>query len=255
MNEEIGAMEQITSAQNAKIKQANKLKKKKERDKTGLILVEGTHLIDEAIKSGLTIQQLFVVEPERFAPELVEAAEEQYQINFKVAEVLSGMVTPQGIFAVIEKPDVSKQAEASQQVLLLDRIQDPGNLGTLIRTADAAALDLIVMSPGSADPFQDKVLRASQGSVFHLPIISNDIKEFVQHFDGPVYGTALEDAINFNDTAAQEKFALLLGNEGQGVDPELLEYTTERLTIPMYGKAESLNVAIAGSILIYKLKG
>ena len=164
-------------------------------------------------------------------------------------------MTPQGIFAIIEKPDVSKQVEVAKQVLLLDRIQDPGNLGTLIRTADAAALDLIVMSTGSADPFQDKVLRASQGSVFHLPIISHDIKEFVQEFDGPVYGTALDNAINFNEVESQEKFSLLLGNEGQGVDPELLEYTTQRLTIPMYGKAESLNVAIAGSILIYKLKG
>lgn len=248
-------MEQITSAQNAKIKHANKLKKKKERDKSGLVLVEGTHLVDEAVKSRLTIKQLFIVEPERFDIELIEAAEEQYQINFKVAEALSGTVTPQGIFAIIEKPDVSKQVEVAKQVLLLDRIQDPGNLGTIIRTADAAALDLIVMSPGSADPFQDKVLRASQGSVFHLPIISQDIKEFVQDFDGPVYGTALDNAINFNEVESQEKFGLLLGNEGQGVDPELLEYTTQRLTIPMYGEAESLNVAIAGSILIYKLKG
>ncbi|WP_412520177.1 TrmH family RNA methyltransferase [Staphylococcus simulans] len=248
-------MEQITSPQNTKVKQANKLKKKKERDKTGLLLVEGTHLIEEAVQSQLTVKQLFVVEPERFDAKLIEAAEEAFHINFKVAESLSGTVTPQGIFAVIEKPEVASRIADAKQVLLLDRIQDPGNLGTLIRTADAAALDLIVLAPGTADAYQDKVLRSSQGSVFHLPIVTQPLDTFIEQFDGPVYGTALEDAVNFNEEAAQSSFALLLGNEGQGVDPELLSHTTKRLTIPMYGAAESLNVAIAGSILIYKLKG
>lgn len=248
-------MEQITSPQNTKVKQANKLKKKKERDKTGLLLVEGTHLIEEAVQSQLTVKQLFVVEPERFDAKLIEAAEEAFHINFKVAESLSGTVTPQGIFAVIEKPEVASRIADAKQVLLLDRIQDPGNLGTLIRTADAAALDLIVLAPGTADAYQDKVLRSSQGSVFHLPIVTQPLDTFIEQFDGPVYGTALEDAVNFNEEAAQTSFALLLGNEGQGVNPELLSQTTKRLTIPMYGAAESLNVAIAGSILIYKLKG
>ncbi|MDU0419359.1 RNA methyltransferase [Staphylococcus simulans] len=248
-------MEQITSPQNTKVKQANKLKKKKERDKTGLLLVEGTHLIEEAVQSQLSVKQLFVVEPERFDAQLIEAAEEAFHINFKVAESLSGTVTPQGIFAVIEKPEVASRIAEAKQVLLLDRIQDPGNLGTLIRTADAAALDLIVLAPGTADAYQDKVLRSSQGSVFHLPIVTQPIEEFINQFDGPVYGTALEDAVNFNEEDAQSSFALLLGNEGQGVDPALLSHTTKRLIIPMYGAAESLNVAIAGSILIYKLKG
>lgn len=248
-------MEQITSPQNTKVKQANKLKKKKERDKIGLLLVEGTHLIEEAVQSQLSVKQLFVVEPERFDAQLIEAAEEAFHINFKVAESLSGTVTPQGIFAVIEKPEVASRIAEAKQVLLLDRIQDPGNLGTLIRTADAAALDLIVLAPGTADAYQDKVLRSSQGSVFHLPIVTQPIEEFINQFDGPVYGTALEDAVNFNEEDAQSSFALLLGNEGQGVDPALLSHTTKRLTIPMYGAAESLNVAIAGSILIYKLKG
>ena len=135
-------MEQITSTQNNKIKLANKLKKKKERDKTGLALIEGIHLIDEAFKSNMMIKQLFVIEPERTDSRLLEYAKEAYEINMKVAESLSGTITPQG-FAVIEKPkhDISK----AKQVLLLDRIQDPGNLGTLIRTADAAGIDMIVM--------------------------------------------------------------------------------------------------------------
>ena len=246
-------MEQITSAQNNKIKNANKLKKKRDRDKTGQALIEGIHLIDEAYQSGIVIKQLFVIEPSRTDEALIDYAEETYEINMKVAESLSGTITPQGFFAVIEKPEYD--INQAKQVLLIDRIQDPGNLGTLIRTSDAAGIDLIVMEKGTADPYQDKVLRASQGSVFHIPVITTDLKTFITDFNGPVYGTALENAQPYKEVASQEMFALLLGNEGEGVNKALLNETTQNLTIPIYGKAESLNVAIAGSILLYHLKG
>lgn len=246
-------MEQITSAQNSKIKNANKLKKKRDRDKTGQTLIEGIHLIEEAYQSGIVIKQLFVIEPNRTDEALKDYAEETFEINMKVAESLSGTITPQGFFAVIEKPkyDVTQ----AKQVLLIDRIQDPGNLGTLIRTSDAAGIDLIVMEKGTADPYQDKVLRASQGSVFHIPVITADLKTFIADFNGPVYGTALENAQPYKEVASQDIFALLLGNEGEGVNKALLNETSQNLTIPIYGKAESLNVAIAGSILLYHLKG
>ncbi|MCP8715765.1 TrmH family RNA methyltransferase [Staphylococcus arlettae] len=246
-------MENITSAQNSKIKQATKLKKKWERDKTGLALIEGHHLIEEAFKSDIKILQLFMVEQGRLDSQIVDYAETCFEINIKVAEALSDTVTPQGFFAVIEKPtyDTTK----ATQVLLIDRIQDPGNLGTLIRTADAAGLDLIVLEKGTADPYQDKVLRASQGSVFHLPIVTDDLHTFMQSFQGDIFGTALNDAKPFNEVANVNHFALLLGNEGEGVNPDLLAETTQNLNIPIYGKAESLNVAIAGSILMYHLKG
>ena len=246
-------MEMITSAQNSKVKSANKLKKKRERDKTGLALIEGYHLIEEAYKSNLIIQQLYVVDAERLDDNLKQYAQEVFEINLKVAEVLSGTVTPQGFFAVIEKPEY--EITSAKQVLLIDCIQDPGNLGTLIRTADAAGLDLIVLEKGTADPYQDKVLRASQGSVFHLPIVTKDLSEFIENFEGEVYGTALENAVDYHQVSSQEAFALLLGNEGDGANSKLLEQTTQNLIIPIYGKAESLNVAIAGSIVMYHLKG
>ena len=246
-------MEQITSAQNNKIKNANKLKKKRDRDKTGLALIEGKHLIEEAYQSGIEITQLFVIEPDRTDEALLDYANEAYEINMKVAEALSGTVTPQGFFAVIEKPQYN-EIEALQ-VLLIDRIQDPGNLGTLIRTADAAGIDLIVMEKGTADPYQDKVMRASQGSIFHIPVVIKDLATYITEFEGPVYGTALENAVSFKEIESQSQFALLLGNEGEGVNKDLLQRTTKNLIIPIYGKAESLNVAIAGSILLYQLKG
>ncbi|NBK48294.1 RNA methyltransferase [Staphylococcus delphini] len=248
-------METITSIQNPKIKNYNKLKKKKERDKQGLAILEGFHLIEEAVQSQIKVTQLFMIEPSRVPTELIEAAEEVYEITQKVAETLSGTVTPQGIFAIIEKPQVD--GTEAKQVLILDRIQDPGNLGTMIRTADAAGLDLIVMTKGTADVYQDKVLRASQGSVFHIPIqYVDDMSAWMSSFEGPIYGTALQDATTYHQVASQQDtFALILGNEGEGVATDLLAHTTQNLIIPIYGQAESLNVAVAAGILMFYLKG
>ncbi|ARJ51567.1 TrmH family RNA methyltransferase [Staphylococcus lutrae] len=248
-------MESITSIQNPKIKNYNKLKKKRERDKQNRIIVEGFHLVEEAVRSDVKMTQLFLIDPQRVPAEWIEVAEEVYMITQKVAESLSGTVTPQGVFAVLEKPHVA--VLDAKQVLVLDRIQDPGNLGTLIRTADAAGLDLVVLTKGTADVYQDKVLRASQGSVFHLPI--QYIEEGVQwlaSFDGPIYGTSLQHATTYHQVPSQQPtFALVLGNEGEGVANELLEQTTQNLRIPIYGQAESLNVAVAAGILMFYLKG
>jgi len=136
----------------------------------------------------------------------------------------------------------------------LDRVQDPGNLGTLIRTADAAGMDAIILGEGCADPYNPKVVRATQGSLFHLPIIKRNLATFMDEIDMPLYGTALENAIAFKAVEPSETFALLVGNEGQGVSEELLGKTTKNLYIPIYGKSESLNVSIAAGILMYYLR-
>ncbi|MFO3688190.1 RNA methyltransferase [Staphylococcus felis] len=248
-------MEFITSIQNAKVKNYNKLKKKRVRDQQNRAIIEGFHLIEEAVKGQIKIEQLFMIEPDRVAPLLKENAQECYHINQKVAETLSGTVTPQGVFAVIEKPHV--QVDNARRVLILDRIQDPGNVGTIIRTADAAGLDLIVLTKGTADVYQEKVLRASQGSVFHIPIkFVEDIHHYIDQFEGPVFGSALSQAVSYQTVRPQqETFALIVGNEGEGVDTSLLEKTTQNLMIPIQGQAESLNVAIATGILMFHLRG
>nr|WP_263313671.1 RNA methyltransferase [Mammaliicoccus sp. Marseille-Q6498] len=246
-------MEEITSVQNTKIKLINKLKKKKERVKQGQFLIEGFHLIEEAYNSELKIVSLLAVDFSRVDEKIVDYATDAYVINFKVAESLSDTTTPQGIFAVVELPEY--ELSSVKQVLVLDRVQDPGNMGALIRNADAAGMDAVVYSKGSADPYQDKVLRASQGSVFHLPIIEADLQEFLEGFDGKVFGTSLQNAINYQTVESEEHFALIMGNEGSGVDDTLLQQTTQNLNIPLYGKAESLNVAVSCGILLYHLKG
>lgn len=248
-------MEQITSNQNTKVKLYQKLKKKRERDKQGLMILEGYHLIEEAFQNNLTIEHLFVLDVARVDQALIEASQATYEINMKVAETLAGTVTPQGVFAIVQKPTF--EIATAKQVLVLDRVQDPGNVGTLIRTADAAGLDMVVVSKGTADVFSDKVLRASQGSVFHIPVVvEEDVVHFVQNFNGPVYGTALENAVSYHEIdKKQTSFALILGNEGEGMTKALLDATTQNVTIPIYGRAESLNVAIAAGILMFHLKG
>lgn len=248
-------MEQITSNQNSKVKLYQKLKKKRERDKHGLAILEGYHLIEEAYNNALKIEHLFILDIHRVDETIRHASDHVYEINMKVAETLAGTVTPQGIFAIIKKPD--PQVTDARQVLILDRVQDPGNVGTLIRTADAAGLDAVVISKGTADVYSDKVLRASQGSVFHIPIVVvEDVLSFIDQFEGPVFGTALHEAVSYHDIEKQQNtFALVLGNEGEGINEHILEATTQNITIPIYGRAESLNVAIAAGILMFHLKG
>ncbi|MBW0770449.1 RNA methyltransferase [Mammaliicoccus lentus] len=246
-------MEEITSAQNNKIKQINKLKKKKDRIKQGQFLIEGYHLVEEAFRSQLKINSLLSVDFSRLDEQIIDYAENAYIINFKVAEALSDTTTPQGIFAVVDIPNY--EADVFKQVLILDRVQDPGNMGALIRNADASGMDAVIYSKGSADPYQDKVLRASQGSVFHLPIIEEDLLTFIQSFDGKVFGTSLQNAVPYNTVEKQDNFALIMGNEGSGVEESLLQETFQNLNIPIYGQAESLNVAVSSGILLYHLRG
>jgi TrmH family RNA methyltransferase len=127
----------------------------------------------------------------------------------------------------------------------------------MIRTADAAGIDAVIVGKGSVDIYNPKVLRSAQGSHFHLPVISGDLTEWIDRLnedDIPVYGTALENGSVFTEADSNEAFALLVGNEGSGVNKELLGKTTQNLYIPIYGKSESLNVAVAAGILLYFLK-
>lgn len=246
-------MELIESVQNTRIKNIAKLHTRKDRKKTQQFLVEGYHLVEEAVKSGLEVETILSVNPDDISEEMVEASKEQYQITFKIAEKLSQTESPQGIYAVCNMPQ--HELADFKQLVYLDRIQDPGNVGTIIRTADAAGYDGVVISKGTVDIYNDKVLRASQGSVFHLPVIEADFSEVKADFLGKVFGTSLKDAKNYKDAAVPESFMIVLGNEGQGVDEEILAAADENLYVPIYGQAESLNVGVCAGILMYHFKG
>ena len=240
----------ITSTQNAQVKQWQKLKRKKERTKTNTFIIEGFHLVEEAIKSGWTIDQIIL----REETELPEWAQdlEPIRVSDHVFKSITETETPQGIAAVLQMQD--KKLKRHNRILLLDAVQDPGNLGTIIRTADAAGYDAVYVGEGSADRYNDKVIRATQGSIFHLPVLTADLALLLpelQENGYTVWAAALEGAVDYRDLTAPDKTALLVGNEGAGIDKRLIAQSDMAVKIPIFGKAESLNVSIATGILLY----
>ncbi len=249
-------MKYIQSLQNAQVKQWKKLLTKKERDRSGTFLIEGFHLVEEALKEEQVIE-VIVSEKIGLPPRLDSGTAMVTMVTEEIANLLSDTETPQGIYAVCHKPKKDPELSAAKTFLLIDAVQDPGNLGTMIRTADAAGIDAVIVGRGSVDLYNAKVLRSAQGSHFHLPIIRGDLEGWIPRLKEkniPVYGTALERAATYTDIPAADSFALMVGNEGSGVNKELLIHTTANLYIPIYGKSESLNVAVATGILLYYLK-
>ena len=248
-------MKQITSVKNQQIKEWKKLYTKKERDKQGLFLIEGYHLVEEALKENF-IDHLIVHENMDIPHTWNYGDIPVTIVTDDVMKVLSDTEAPQGIMAVCHKQEeqLAKLNVAGKKFLLIDSVQDPGNIGTMIRTADAAGMDAVILGEGCADPYNPKVVRSTQGSLFHLPILKAPLDEFLNKINIPVYGTALEGGIPYQEVEPSNEFALLVGNEGQGVSKHLLAKTTKNLYIPIYGKSESLNVAIAASILMYYLR-
>lgn len=247
----------IESTQNPRVKQWKKLQTKKERNKSGLFLIEGMHLIEEALKYKAYVKELIVREGTEYS--LLDAGNiDIFEVTEEIMNHISDTETPQGIAAVCGMKGTAPINIATAKLLLIDNVQDPGNLGTMIRTADAVGMDAVILGEGCVDLYNGKVIRSTQGSLFHIPIMDGDLEVWIKrlHVIGvPVYGTALEGARNFKEIESQKHFALLVGNEGNGVDPALLKQTDENLYIPIYGQAESLNVSIATGILLYHLKG
>jgi RNA methyltransferase, TrmH family len=257
MQRECGCLKQIQSVNNPQVKQWKKLLTRKERDKTGMFLVEGFHLVEEAVKQGDQVLEIIVSETAELPPRWDIAAIPVTIVAEEISDTLSETEAPQGIYAVCRQKDINPQALSGKTFLFIDAVQDPGNLGTMIRTADAAGIDAVVVGNGSVDIYNSKVLRSAQGSHFHLPVIRGDLNEWIKQLTErniPVYGTALENASEYKKVAPSEQFAVIVGNEGNGVNKEILSQTTANLYIPIYGKSESLNVAVASGILLYYLK-
>lgn len=247
----------IESTQNPRVKQWKKLQTKKERNKTGLFLIEGMHLIEEALKYKAYMKEVIVREGTEYS--LLDVGDlDIFEVTEEIMNHISDTETPQGIAAVCGMKGTAPINIATAKMLLIDNVQDPGNLGTMIRTADAVGMDAVILGEGCVDLYNGKVIRATQGSLFHIPIMDGDLEVWIKRLNVigvPVFGTALEGARNFKDIEPQKHFALILGNEGNGVDPNLLKQTNENLYIPIYGQAESLNVSIATGILLYHLRG
>ncbi|NTU24793.1 RNA methyltransferase [Bacillus tequilensis] len=248
-------MKQIESSKNQKVKDWKKLHTKKERIKTNTFLIEGEHLVEEALKSPGTVKEILVKDETKIPADL-DVSIECCVLSEDAFSAVTETETPQQIAAVCHM--LEEKLTSPQRVLLIDAVQDPGNLGTMIRTADAAGLDAVVLGDGTADAYNGKTLRSAQGSHFHIPVVRKNLHTYVDELKAEgvkVYGTALQNGAPYRDMSQAESFALIVGNEGAGVDAGLLEKTDLNLYVPLYGQAESLNVAIAAAILVYHLRG
>lgn len=254
-------MKEILSAKNTWIKELKKYHQKKYREEAQKYLLEGFHLLEEAEKSGAELTAvLYTGRGEKeWGSWLSRLPEDRLcHVSDEVMASLSDLPAPQGILGVAAM-ETHRQPDFAGAWLLLDSVQDPGNVGTMIRTADAAGMTGVILGKGTADIYSTKVLRSMQGSNFHLPVFSMDIKEAISHFKecgSKVFGTELNpQAVPYDKCVKTENFALIMGNEGQGVNKDFLKLSDNNIYIPVFGKAESLNVAVAGGILMYRLLG
>ncbi|MDX8342086.1 RNA methyltransferase [Rossellomorea sp. YZS02] len=250
-------MKYIQSSKNPVVKQWKKLLTKKERDLTRTYIIEGFHLVEEALKQEDTVLEIILVEgvdiPQKWNVDSVSIT----MVSDEIGKVLSDTETSQGIFAICKQKEDEHIIDQAATLMLLDGLQDPGNIGTIIRTADAAGIDLVVLGKGTVDPYNPKVLRSAQGSHFHIPIVRKDLHEVIpmlKERNIPVYGTALENGLEYTTVKPHSSYALIMGNEGNGMSKDLLSETDQNLYIPIYGKSESLNVAIAAGVLLYYFK-
>lgn len=254
----MNTLKEIQSSKNTLIKETKKLQQKKYRQQTRTYLLEGFHLIQEAQAASVVLKEVFI--SQRGLNEWSEWIEENltdyYLVSDEVLKTLASQPTPQGMIAVAEMP-VEESDDFSGAWLLLDKVQDPGNVGTMIRTADAAGFSGVILGSGSADLYNPKTLRSTQGSLYHLSVRNGALPEIIPQFqqaDHPVLGTALDkDAKDYLAVEKMTDFALVMGNEGQGMSPELLAMTDQNLYITIKGQAESLNVAIAAGVLMFHL--
>lgn len=237
----------ITSLNNPTIKEISKLKNKKYRDLTNTYLVEGDHLVEEAYKNNL-LTKIILLEDTTCNYDI-----EKIYVTKEVMKKLTELDTPNKIIGIVKE---NTPLPIGNKILILDKIQDPGNLGTIIRSSVAFDIDTIVLSPNTVDTYNPKVIRSTQGMIFYTNIITLKLKEFIDEIktkNYTIFGTNVRNGKNIKEITLPEKFALVLGNEGQGVSKEIESLCDDNIYIKMSSKCESLNVSVATSILLYEV--
>ncbi len=253
----------ITSRRNARILEARKLKRRLHREEQGRFLLEGIRGIEDALITGARIHEV-LISPYLFRnprgcalhERLVAAGIEIYGVTEEVLEHVADTDTPQGAVAIVGIPDSELCLHGSPLVLLADGISDPGNLGTLIRTADAFGLSGIILSGDVVDPFNSKCVRATMGSILRVPLVSfkkvKDSIEFLKKHEFSIVAADTKADTTCYDYDFCGKCGILVGSEAHGLTKEVQRLCDRAVRIPMMGDAESLNAGVAGSILMYE---
>lgn len=255
-------MQRITSKENELIKHVKKLKDKKYRDMTNQYMIEGIKLVSEAIQEKVTIKQIILCDDceknEEIPKDLMYeiAKYECIYVTEKIFKYLSEVQSPQGILAIIEKNNQDIEIDYTQDIIVaLDNVQDPGNLGTILRTVDSIGLTQILVSKGTADGYNPKVVRSTMGAIFRVKIVEcEDLKQTLKEIKKHKFKVVVSSLqtkntiydINYN------KKVIIIGNEANGVEKEIQEFADEKIKIPMLGKTESLNASVAAGIILYE---
>ncbi len=249
----------ITSASNQQIKTITALlKKSRERNSAGVFVVEGRKMFEEAMSLNLVEKAYF---SESYVGKYGEISEVDHEVvSDSVFNSIAETVTPQGVIALVkmQRADADELIENAKKLVLLECLQDPGNLGTILRTAEAAGMDGVIVSDDTVDVYNPKVVRSTMGAIFRVPVaVSDNLKETVKslisrHYR--VFATSLKAENTYDKADYTGRSAVLIGNEGNGLTDEITDLATDRVIIPMEGKAESLNAAVAAALMMFEMK-
>lgn len=255
----------ITSSQNAVIKEVRSLKNRKDREEKGLFFIEGVRIVEEALAAGAAIR--YTVMAESFeqgsdghdaSGKIGSAGVKSYVVPDRLFDTLGDTRTPQGVLAVaeIKPPELREACFADSLFVVLDSVRDPGNMGTIIRTADAAGFTGVIASGGCVDVYNPKVLRSTMGSVFHIPVyFYGDIVEIISLLKSKgvrVVASQLSGGYSIYQTDLTVPTALVIGSEAEGISKEAAAAADQLVKIPMPGRAESLNASIAAGVIMYE---
>lgn len=238
----------ITSRKNEHIKELRKLDRRKEREQAGCFIADGLKCVTEALRSGFTVREVLFSD-EGLLKGLSAGDYTFTAVTNEVIEALSDAKTPQGIVAVVELQECAPVF--SGLTVALDDVSDPTNVGSIIRSADAAGASCVILSEGCADAFGPKSVRCSMGSVFHLPVVTADLKEYLSEFGrngSCVCGHLKGDSVFPKD----DNICVVIGNESRGVSDDIADLCGFKYRIPIYGRAESLNAGVAAGLMLYK---
>ncbi|NLZ48965.1 MAG: RNA methyltransferase [Clostridiales bacterium] len=251
-------MDFIQSKDNKLIKEIKKLKERKYRDNYQKFFIEGFRFVEEAFKAHAKVDCLLVSETqaEKYMSFLESVnLKDKYIVKDNLFRDICSTENPQGMAAVISK--AQQQCDFSEGLIVLtDKVQDPGNMGTIIRTAHAVGAKAVIYSLGTVDPYNEKTLRSTMGSIFYLPIIEDKNLELVSQLLSQGYklvASSLKAEDNFYDVKYGDKIIIAVGNEGNGISDKVEAMADIKVKIPMPGGAESLNVSVAASVMLYEV--
>ncbi|MDO5556762.1 MAG: RNA methyltransferase [Clostridia bacterium] len=251
----------ISSKDNEQIRQIRKLREKKYRNQEKKYIIEGIKLVKEAITEGVSVKNIIVCEDCTTDGTLDKSL--LYEIakfnclyvTKEVFKSISSVENPQGLLAIIEKRNTQQIDYSEDVIVILDNVQDPGNIGTILRTIDSVGLSQVIISNTTVDCYNPKVVRSTMGAIFRVNVIQSQniieiLKEIKRH-KFKICATSLEESKSIYDVE-YKKVAIVMGNESKGVSKEILDVSEQNIKIPMLGKTESLNVAVATSVILYE---